>query len=180
MRAVADFAGVIQKRIQYGAFGQIRNVIIPGSSQPHDASAAYRFGFTGREWEADVNLYLYRARWYDPHSGTFLSEDPLGYGAGDTNLSRYDFNNPTHLTDPSGKAVGLVLGAVGFAIGTLSGVYMAGISTNWNPTAMILGRALGGLFGMLAPFGALGSAAGGLVHTSVNAVSYLSLFAVPE
>lgn len=39
---------------------------------------------------------------YSPIQGQFLSEDPLGFDAHDTNLSRYVRNNPTNATDPSG------------------------------------------------------------------------------
>lgn len=39
---------------------------------------------------------------YDPAVGRFLSEDPLGFAAGDTNLQRYVSNSPTNHTDPTG------------------------------------------------------------------------------
>ena len=42
------------------------------------------------------------ARWYDPESGRFLSEDPIWFEGGDTNLYVYTKNNPINLTDPTG------------------------------------------------------------------------------
>lgn len=39
---------------------------------------------------------------YDASQGRFLSEDPIGFEAGDTNLYRYVHNSPTNATDPSG------------------------------------------------------------------------------
>ncbi len=39
---------------------------------------------------------------YDPGIGRWLSEDPIGFEAGDSNLYRYVANNPTNHTDPSG------------------------------------------------------------------------------
>jgi hypothetical protein len=42
-----------------------------------------------------------RARWYDPHLGRFLSEDPIGL-AGGINPYVYANNNPNNLRDPSG------------------------------------------------------------------------------
>ena len=42
---------------------------------------------------------------YDSKQARFLSEDPLGFDAGDTNLYRYVFNSPTNYTDPTGLLV---------------------------------------------------------------------------
>jgi hypothetical protein len=39
----------------------------------------------------------------DPGVGRFMEEDPQGFEAGDTNLSRYVGNDPTDATDPSGN-----------------------------------------------------------------------------
>ena len=44
------------------------------------------------------------ARWYDPEVGRWLSEDPIGFEAGDANLYRYVGNGVTLDTDPSGLA----------------------------------------------------------------------------
>ena len=80
--------------LTYDAFGEIISQT-NSSAEPH-------FAFTGRDWDPDSNLYYYRARWYDPHTGRFLSQDPSGFRAGDTNLNRYVWNRPTSLTDPTG------------------------------------------------------------------------------
>jgi len=48
------------------------------------------------------DLYYYRARYYDPRAGRFLTKDPLGLAAGDVNLYRYVGNNPVNYRDPSG------------------------------------------------------------------------------
>jgi RHS repeat-associated protein len=37
------------------------------------------FRYTGREFDAETGLYYYRARYYDPATGRFISEDPIGY-----------------------------------------------------------------------------------------------------
>jgi hypothetical protein len=39
---------------------------------------------------------------YDPTVGRWLSQDPIGFKAGDPNLYRYVGNSPTNATDPSG------------------------------------------------------------------------------
>jgi RHS repeat-associated protein len=57
--------------------------------------------FTGREWDPEIALYYYRARYYDSKLGRFLSEDPIGFRGG-TNVYVYVVNNPARFTDPSG------------------------------------------------------------------------------
>jgi hypothetical protein len=42
------------------------------------------------------------ARYYDPSTGRFISEDPIGFAGGDVNLSAYAKNNPINSIDPSG------------------------------------------------------------------------------
>jgi RHS repeat-associated protein len=64
-----------------------------------DATSGY--AFTGREWDAAMSMAYYRARYYDPMIGRFISEDPSGFAAG-INFYRYVRNNPATLTDPQG------------------------------------------------------------------------------
>jgi RHS repeat-associated protein len=60
-----------------------------------------RFTYTGREPDSDTGLMYYRARWYDPTLGRFISEDPIGF-AGGKNWYQYAHNNPVAHSDPSG------------------------------------------------------------------------------
>jgi len=48
-------------------------------------------------------FYYMRARYYDPEVGRFISEDPIGFEGGDTNLYAYVGNNPATLIDPNGQ-----------------------------------------------------------------------------
>ena len=63
------------------------------------------FGFDG-EWKDSTGLYYLRARYYDPNTGVFLSEDSV---SGDIesaiSLNGYSFveNDPVNYTDPSGN-----------------------------------------------------------------------------
>lgn len=50
---------------------------------------------------AETGLYYYRARYYDPASGRFVSEDPIGFEGG-MNLYEYVGDNPANLRDPFG------------------------------------------------------------------------------
>src|SRR5439155_24430124 len=60
-----------------------------------------RYDYTGRERDPLTGLMFYRARWYDPQVGRFISEDPIGL-AGGINQFAYVGNSPQNATDPSG------------------------------------------------------------------------------
>jgi RHS repeat-associated protein len=64
-------------------------------------STRTRYGYTGRERDPDTGLMYYRARWYDPQVGRFISEDPIGLGGG-INSFAYVSNNSVNFTDPFG------------------------------------------------------------------------------
>ena len=76
---------------------------------PWVAEAARRGGrygikaYTAREWDPEINLYYYRARYYDPKIGRFISEDPITWMH---SLSQFAYvgNNPLIFIDPSGEA----------------------------------------------------------------------------
>ena len=84
----------IANHIAYDAFG---NVISETNS-----AVDHIFGYTGREQDPETGLNYNRARYYDPAVGRFVSEDPIGFAAGDPNPSRYVGNNVTGAVDPSG------------------------------------------------------------------------------
>ena len=63
--------------------------------------AARHYTYTGREWDKETGLYYYRARYYDPMEGRFISKDPIGFKGG-INLYGYVDNNPINRTDPEG------------------------------------------------------------------------------
>ena len=68
----------------------------PGTRPPRRRFS--RFAHTGREWDPETGNYFYRARYYDPQTGRFLSQDPIGFAAGDTNLYRYVGNSTPNYT----------------------------------------------------------------------------------
>jgi RHS repeat-associated protein len=59
------------------------------------------FGFTGREYDSETGLYYYRARYYEPKFGRFISEDPIRFDGG-MNFYAYAGNNPVTFRDPLG------------------------------------------------------------------------------
>jgi RHS repeat-associated protein len=60
------------------------------------------FGYTGRAKDGVTGLQNNGERWYDSSTGGWISKDPIGFDAGDTNLYRYVGNSPTNATDPTG------------------------------------------------------------------------------
>ena len=66
-----------------------------------DTGLAVRFRFAGAEYDQESGLYYMGARYYDPLSGRFLSEDPAGL-AGGLNLYSYGYGDPINLADPTG------------------------------------------------------------------------------
>jgi RHS repeat-associated protein len=55
-----------------------------------------------RESDTETGLYYYRARYYDPSTGRFLSEDPLTFESDDLNFYGYVANSPMTDSDPFG------------------------------------------------------------------------------
>jgi RHS repeat-associated protein len=80
--------------VQYDAFGKVTSQS-NATNQPHH-------GFAGRDIEPVGGLTYNRNRYYSTSSGRFISQDPIGFAAGDANLYRYVGNKPTMATDPSG------------------------------------------------------------------------------
>jgi RHS repeat-associated protein len=62
----------------------------------HDLRSNHRF------FDKTTGLQNNLNRWYDASVGRWLSEDPIGFTAGDVNLYRYVGNGPVNGTDPSG------------------------------------------------------------------------------
>jgi RHS repeat-associated protein len=75
---------------QYDAWGRL---------QAGATSSGY--AFTAREWSPESELYYYRARYYDPKAGRFISADPIDLEAG-PNVYLYADNEPVARTDPYG------------------------------------------------------------------------------
>ncbi|MFN8825957.1 MAG: RHS repeat-associated core domain-containing protein [Planctomycetota bacterium] len=92
--------GLVVERYRYDEYGK-PTVLDANGIVLSAAVAGNSFLFTGREYDWETGLYHYRARAYDPDTGTFLQEDPLGLHDG-LNVVAYVHANPTNLSDPYG------------------------------------------------------------------------------
>jgi RHS repeat-associated protein len=68
------------------------------------ASVPLRYGWTGREYDAETGWYYFRARYYAPQQRRFVQEDPIG-DAGGPNLYAYVAGRVFDARDPSGLKV---------------------------------------------------------------------------
>ena len=101
-------------RYEYDVFGAIRS---------ETGTSDNTRKFTGKEFDADSNLYYYGARYYDPYIGRFTQRDPIGDGV---NWYAYVANNPLRFIDPTGLGLWDVLE---FAVAPVVGLGKAILGT---------------------------------------------------
>jgi RHS repeat-associated protein len=94
IRQVIISSGTSLDAITYDPYGDILN-------QTNVANAP-RMMFAGGAYDVLTGNDQFDARPYYPADGRWLRQDPLGFAAGDTNLYRYVFNQPSDATDPTG------------------------------------------------------------------------------
>ena len=92
--ALTNASGSIVQTYAYDSFG---NMTATGS-------VSQLFTYTGREYDSETGMYFYRARYYDPKVGRFVTKDPIGFDGGDYNLYNYVGANPVSWVDPWGLA----------------------------------------------------------------------------
>src|SRR5439155_24025868 len=86
--------GGLSDKIWYDGYGR--------STSESNPAFGGRYKWTGRELDAETGLQYNRARYYDAATGRWISQDPLGFDAGDSSLYRYVKNAPSANADPSG------------------------------------------------------------------------------
>jgi len=98
--ALSDENANIVEKYSYDVYG--KPVIRGPGDEPRTTSSYWnRYMFTGRDYDSSTGLYYYRARWYNPDIGRFMSGDQAYY-SDDLNLYTYCRNNPINLVDPYG------------------------------------------------------------------------------
>jgi RHS repeat-associated protein len=90
--SLSSTAGVLASTYGYDSFGKLT---------ASTGMLTNPFKYTGREFDSETGIYYYRARYYDPGTGKFVSEDPLRFEIG-INFYPYVQNDPVGHIDPSG------------------------------------------------------------------------------
>lgn len=98
--ATTSSQGSILTSMRNDAWGQPQS----GTSGP--------YSYAGREWDNEIALYFNRARFLDPKSGRFVSEDPIRFQGG-IDFYQYANGNPVLYRDPSGLRI-MVCNRYGF------------------------------------------------------------------
>jgi RHS repeat-associated protein len=125
--ALTDSGGNVVERYRYDAYGRPEFLDALGAVKSVSCSD---YGnpllFQSRNFDPETGLCYFRARYYSPALGRFLSRDPNEY-ADATNLYQYCLQNPGNLRDPSGEFAFLpILAIAGLAFITGHEAYHTG------------------------------------------------------
>ena len=101
--AVTDGNGNLVERVTYDSYGVPTFTDALGQTLKKSTIRNTTL-FQGREYDYDLALYNYRARYFDPTMGRFLQTDPLGY-QDSMNLYQGMGMNPVNFLDPMGEEI---------------------------------------------------------------------------
>jgi RHS repeat-associated protein len=107
--ALVDGTGAVAESSRYDAWGRVLEVrdaagLLSFVGGQWSSPLGNRYLWQGREYSWPTGLYNFRARWCDPVTGRWLSNDPIGISGG---LNQYVFcaNNPVNFVDPFGENI---------------------------------------------------------------------------
>lgn len=123
---ITDSGGNVTARMVYLPFGELTQANSSGGD-------VVTSKFTGQEYDEELGLYYYGARYYDPAIGRFISADSVVPSASDAqSFNRYSYvrDNPIVYVDPTGHFLDFIgdffssiwqgISAVGSAIATVA------------------------------------------------------------
>ena len=141
----------------YFAYGENRDVYGP-DNKLDDTVTEYRF--TGQKEDSKSGLYYYKARYYDPDIGHFISPDsivPDPTNVLDYNRFIYVRGNPVKYSDPSGHIFETVWDVANIGIGAASLGYNVW-NGNWSDAAWDAGGLAVDVGAAIVPFVPAGAA----------------------
>jgi len=135
---LTNTGGLTVESYTYDVWGKVSAISASGAL----VAPQSRFLFTAREFDPETKFYHYRARAYSAEIGRFLQVDPIDFGGGDVNISRYVLNSPVNFIDPTGEGlvqtiavVVIVAIVVVIALPECSKVQQKAIDVKENPDA---------------------------------------------
>ena len=107
IRAVTDGTGTVLRTNHYDPYGEeVLPVLAPSGTLPTSTAgtdAASRYMYGAKEWDADLSLYDFSARYYTPSgAASFTTMNPLCEKYYSVSPYAYCAGNPVNLVDPSG------------------------------------------------------------------------------
>jgi RHS repeat-associated protein len=97
LRDIADLSGSTTSVTNHRRFGAYGDLVSESNS-----AVDLIFRFTGKLYDENAKLQSNLNRWYDAAIGQWMSEDPIGFKAGDGNTRRYVGNTPAIILDSLG------------------------------------------------------------------------------
>jgi RHS repeat-associated protein len=147
--ALASSAGAITTSYSYAPGGAATT---SGTSSPN----TFEFNATQN---AGTGLYSMGERYYNPSTGTFISQDPTGFTSG-TDLYQYTDDDPVDFNDPTGCGASRdFCVSLGTLLGVLIGLAIVFVAVAFLPGAALAALALGDILG----FAGLGGMLGGFI-----------------
>lgn len=128
---------------EYDAFG---NALVTTGSTPNV------YLYRGEAWDSDLGLYYLRARWYNPVTGRFVSQDPEnGIITDPKTLHKYVYANgdPVNLMDPTGRAAATATWGGGGSLGEYA-MLLGAITLTTQPALKALGKAIACVYSTIA------------------------------
>ena len=105
VHALADESGEIVESYRFDAWGRVLGVYDGDGTPLEESAVGNHYLWQGRWYSWNTGFYYFRARWYDPITGRWLSKDPIGIAGG---LNQYVAfkNSPVNFNDPFGLLTG--------------------------------------------------------------------------
>ena len=101
VHALADETGEIVESYRFDAWGRVLGVHDSNGMPLPESAIGNHYLWQGRCYSWNTGLYCFRARWYDPITGRWLSKDPIGISGGLNQYVSFE-NNPVNFRDPWG------------------------------------------------------------------------------
>ena len=175
--AIVDADGLRKKGYEYDVFGTVEEATT--------SSFLNEVTFTGSVTDTSTGLQYMNARFYNPSTGRFNSQDSYSgnpYDPWTQNLYTYCGNNPTNMVDPTGHVFNFIAAAVGAVVGAATSVVINGISNKiqgkdfWEGAGVAaVGGAITGLAAGITCGASLAVSAAGKVAVAAGAYGLSSM-----